>query len=210
MKKLIFFDLDGTLIPGNSWYEFNLYFGMSETEDKVLLDWYTRGLITYDEWDNLIVKILGEKNQITKDKVSEFVQTIEPRTDAKDVITKCKELGYTTIILSGTMEQIAESVRERLGADHSYTTSTIVFHEDGTFKDIANDKDEAPAKLRIFERICTEHGVTPEDTICIGDSGNDIAMFQKSKKAVLIGNYEKLKPFAWNQITELSEIIPLL
>ena len=62
MKKIIFFDLDGTLSPTNSWYLFNLAFGMSETEDNTMFDWYKRGIISYDQWDDLIVKIIREKN----------------------------------------------------------------------------------------------------------------------------------------------------
>lgn len=210
MKKPIFFDLDGTLIAGNSWYEFNLYFGMSEIEDQALLNWYTRGIITYDEWDHLIVKILREKNQCTQEKVAEFVKKITPRPEVLELMNICKEKGYSPIILSGTMKQIAEDFKNRVGADASYTTSEIIFNNEGGFETISNDKDEGPAKLRIFERVCAEYGVQPEDTIHVGDSRNDLEIFTISKKGILIGDYEKLKPFAWKQVQNLKEIIELL
>lgn len=210
MKKLIFFDLDGTLSPTNSWYLFNLAFGMSETEDTVMFDWYKRGLLSYAEWDEMIVKILREKNMCTREKVEAFVGTILPRPEAQDLIHTCKEAGYTTIILSGTMKQIAESFRARLGIDLSYTCSEIVFRDDGTFEDIANDKDEAPAKLRIFERVCAEYGVDPADTIMVGDGGNDLEIFKRTKKAIQIGDHELLKEFAWKHIQNLREIKDLL
>jgi len=210
MKKLIFFDLDGTLIKESSWHLFNPYFGMTEVEDQVMFDWYKRGLITYSQWDEMIVKILRDKNLCTKDKVAEFVETILPRPETQDLINACKEAGYTTIIVSGTMKQIAESFRARLGIDLSYTCSEIVFRDDGTFEDIANDKDEAPAKLRIFERVCAEHGVDPNETIMVGDGGNDLEIFKRTKKAIQIGNYEPLKEFAWKHVENLSEIKQLL
>lgn len=210
MKRLIFFDLDGTLSPTNSWYLFNLYFGMSEVEHTVMFDWYKRGLLTYEQWDDLIVKIIREKNQCTKDKVEAFVETVLPRPETQDLINSCKEAGYITIILSGTMKQIAESFRARLGIDLSYTCSEIVFRDDGTFEDIANDKDEAPAKLRIFERICADHGVDPLETIMVGDGGNDLEVFKKTKKAIQIGDYEPLKEYAWKQVKSLSEISDLI
>jgi HAD superfamily phosphoserine phosphatase-like hydrolase len=210
MKKVIFFDLDGTLIEENSWYAFNLYFGMSETEDQTLLNWYSRGIITYDEWDKIIVKILRDKNQCTLEKVNEFVKTIVPRPEVIDLIKACKEKGYTTIILSGTMKQIAENFRERVGIDLSYTTSEIMFSDEGAFETINNEKDEGLAKLRIYEKLCEEHGVNPEEVLYVGDSRNDLEIFQKTKKGILIGNYEKLKPFAARQITNLNEVIELL
>ena len=210
MKKVVFFDLDGTLTAESTWHLFNPHFGMTETEDQVLFDWYKRGLITYSQWDEFIVKILREKNQCTKDKVTAFADSIAPRADAQAVIDACKEKGYVTIILSGTMKQIADSFKTRLGIDFSYTTSTIIFDDRGIFEDIENDKDEAPAKLRVFERVCAEHGVDPTETLVVGDGGNDLEIFKRSKKAVLLGNYEPLKPHAWKQITELREVIDLL
>lgn len=209
-NNVIVFDLDGTLIPGNSWYDFNLYFGMSEIEDKVLLDWYSRGIITYDQWDDVIVKVLTERGLCTQARVAAFLKTITIRPETIGMIQACKARGYITGIISGTMKQIAESVRERIGADFSYTTSEIIFDETGKFLTIRNDKDEGPAKLRLFERVCSQYGVDPAETICVGDSRNDLEMFQRSNKAVLIGGYEKLKPHAWKEIENLSEIANFL
>lgn len=210
MKKLIFFDLDGTLTEKSTWYDFNQYFGMSESEDKTLLDWYVRGIITYDEWDHIIVNVLKEKGLCTESKVQEFVQTLSPRPESLDLIKKCKELGYTTIILSGTMYQLAEHFKTLLDTDLVYTTSRIVFDTQGKFENIDNEKDEAPAKLRIFEKVCAEYGVDPEQTLCVGDGGNDVEIFKKSKRSILLGQYEKLKPHAWKQIDSLDEIVTFL
>lgn len=210
MKKLIFFDLDGTLIEGNSWYEFNLYFGMSPAEDKILMDWYNREIITYSEWDSIIVKILTEKNQCTSEKVKEFIKTIIPRPETREVINACKEKGYTTIILSGTMKQIAEGFNEHVGADFVYTTSEIIFDAEGNFETIKNEKKEGLSKRMIFERVCNEYGVNAEETIHVGDSRNDIEIFEKTEKGILIGNYKSLKPLAWKQIHSLNEVIELI
>ena len=64
--------------------------------------------------------------------------------------------------------------------------------------------------MKIFEGVCREHGVNPEETIHVGDSRNDIEIFQKTKKGVLIGDHAGLKPFAWKQIHNLKEIIDTL
>lgn len=210
MKKPIFFDLDGTLIEGNSWYEFNLYFGMSKEEDEMMINWYRQGVLDYNGWINLIVKILRQKNKCTQEKIAEFNRTISPRPETIEVMRACKEQGYTPIIISGTIKQIADGVREFIGADASYTTSEIIFNNKGILETISNQEDEGQAKLRIFEKVCTEFGVPPEEAIYVGDSGNDIQIFGKTNKGILIGDYEKLKPRAWKQIQNLSEIIKLL
>jgi HAD superfamily phosphoserine phosphatase-like hydrolase len=210
MKKPIFFDLDGTLIEGNSWYMFNLYFGMSQKEDEMMINWYRQGVLAYNEWIDLIVKILRQKNKCTQEKIAEFNKTISPRPGTIEVMRTCKEQGYTPIIISGTIKQIAEDIGEFIGADTAYTTSEIIFNKDGVLETINNKEDEGQAKLRIFEKVCAEFGISPEEAIYVGDSGNDIQIFEKTNKGILIGDYEKLKPLAWKQVQNLSEITQLL
>lgn len=210
MKKLIFFDLDGTLSPTNSWNLFNIHFGLTEQEDELLLDWYKRGLITYGEWDEFITKILREKNLCTKDAVDVFVKTIPLRSEAQNLITTCKNKGYTPILLSGTLKQIAESIGERIGIELVYTCSEAIFREDGNFEDIINDKNESIAKLRMFEAVCKEHGTDPQETIMVGDGSNDLEIFKKTKKAIQIGEHSELQKYAWKHIVNLNEINELI
>jgi hydroxymethylpyrimidine pyrophosphatase-like HAD family hydrolase len=66
------------------------------------------------------------------------------------------------------------------------------------------------AKLNSFESICSKYEVSPSETIAVGDGGNDLEIFKKTKKGILVGNYEKLKPFAWKQVQSLSEIKELI
>ena len=65
------------------------------------------------------------------------------------------------------MYQLAEHFKTLLDADLVYTTSRIVFDTQGKFENIDNEKDEAPAKLHIFEKVCAEYGVDPEQTLCV-------------------------------------------
>lgn len=210
MKKLIFFDLDGTLVPINTWHLFNIYFGMSEAEDAIMFDWYKRGLLSYCDWYAMISKIIKEKGQCTKDKVVEFVKTIVPCPDAESLIGACKEAGYTSVILSGTMKQIAEDFGHRLGIAISHTSSQIVFAEDGSFEDIITQSDQALNKLQMFEQICAEYNVDPAETIMVGDGNNDIEVFKRTKKAIQIDNNEQLKSYAWKHVENLSEIKTLI
>jgi hydroxymethylpyrimidine pyrophosphatase-like HAD family hydrolase len=44
----------------------------------------------------------------------------------------------------------------------------------------------------------------------VGDGGNDLEIFKRTKKAIQIGNYEPLKEFAWKRVENLSEIKELI
>lgn len=206
MTKLICFDFDGTLTDSSSWYLFNTHFGMTAEEDHALFQQYLENGFDYKTWTREIVKILKERNKLNKDSLLEFVQTISLREDAAGLMNACKNDGYTTVVISGGLKQVVEHVASALGVDQILTTAELIFGEDGKFKDIVDSGDEMHAKVKAFEDICEEYGVSPEDAIAVGDGGNDIEIFKKTNKGILVGNYEKLKPFAWKQVQSLSEI----
>jgi phosphoserine phosphatase len=212
MKKLIFFDLDGTLSPTNSWNLFNKEFGLTEAEDNVLYDWHKRDLITFSWWSNMVTKIIRERNLCTKEKVEAFVKTIQPRPETVALIVTCKEKGYTPIILSGTMYQIAKDFASRIGVELVYTCSEGVFDENGAFLDITNAdaEDEALTKLQIFKSVCEEHGVDATETIMVGDGSNDVEVFKHTTKGIHTGEHRKLREHAWKHVENISEVGELI
>lgn len=212
MKKLIFFDLDGTLSPTNSWNLFNKEFGLTEAEDNVLYDWHKRNLITFSWWTDIIIKIIRERNLCTKEKVETFVKTIQPRPETVGLIEACKQKGYTLIILSGTMHQIAKDFGSRIGIELVYTCSEIFFDENGAFLDITNadTEDEALTKLHLFQSVCTEYGVDPKETIMVGDGSNDVEVFKHTNKGIHIGEHRKLREHAWKHVENISEVGELI
>lgn len=210
MKKLICFDFDGTLTEQSSWYLFNTHFGMTAEEDASLFDQYVHNGFDYKAWTAEIIRILKERGLLTKDSLLEFVKTIALREDAAYLVAACKEAGYTTVIISGGLKQVVEHVADTLGVDQILTTAELVFNDDGSFETIVDSGDEMYAKVALFESVCAQYEVAPEDIVAVGDGGNDLEIFKKTKKAILLGNYEKLKEFAWKQVQSLSEIKELL
>ncbi len=210
MKKVIFFDLDGTLTPMKTWYVFNKRFGLTDEEDEGLFQKYLANQIDYSTWTHEITSLLKERGLCTKEAVESFAGSIEIRDGAQELINLCKQQGYTTILLSGAIQQIATNFAARLGIDESFGGAEVSFNEDGSLSGLVKGKDEAMSKLTTFEKICAEHGVDPVDTIMVGDGGNDLDIFKKTKKGILLGNYEPLKEYAWKQVQSLSEIEELL
>ncbi len=210
MKKLIFFDFDGTLTEQSSWYLFNTHFGMTPEEDASLFEQYLQVSIDYKGWMDEITKILKERGLCTKESVEKFAQTITLRPEAFEAIKMCKNSGYVISILSGGIKQVILPVVAELGVDHVFTAVELVFDGEGKIESMIDHSDERHAKLVAFENVCAEHGVNPEDAIAVGDGGNDVEIFKKTKKGILLGSYEKLKPLAWKQVQSLSEIKELL
>lgn len=210
MDKLICFDFDGTLTESSSWYLFNTHFGMTAEEDHSLFQQYLENGFDYKNWIAQIITILKERSLLNRDSLELFLSTIPLRDGAKELLNSCKESGYTTAIISGGLKQVVEYVSCALGVDHVITTSELVFNEDGSFETIVDQGDEMYAKVKAFETICKEYGVSSEDAIAVGDGGNDLEIFKKTKKGIILGNYEPLKEFAWKQVQSLSEIKELI
>jgi phosphoserine phosphatase len=210
MKKLIFFDFDGTLTTSNSWYLFNTAFGMTPEEDSSLFDRYLKNQFNYEEWTRQIIAILKDRNLCTESKVKEFSESISLRDGAFDLIQACKDAGYKTIILSGGLKQIVEPFANQLGIDEVYSTNEIVFDTDGAFVSIHDQSDEMHAKVKAFIDVCAKYEILEDEAIMVGDGGNDLEIFKRTKKAIQIGNYEPLKEFAWKQVQNLSEIKELI
>lgn len=210
MKKLIFFDFDGTLTDSSSWYLFNAYFGITAQEDDSLFKQYLQGSINYKGWMDEITKILKERGLCTKESVEKFAQTITLREEVFEVIKMCKNAGYVVSILSGGIKQAILPVVAGLGVDHVFTAVELVFDSEGKIESMIDHSDERHAKLVAFENVCTQYEVNPEEVIAVGDGGNDLDIFKKTKKGILLGSYEPLKEFAWKHIENLSEIKELI
>lgn len=75
---------------------------------------------------------------------------------------------------------------------------------------IDNEKDEGPAKHRIFMTLCEKYGVDPKNVLYVGNSRNDLEIFQTTQYGVLIGTKDILKPFAGKEIQNIGEVVQLL
>ncbi len=210
MKKLIFFDFDGTLTASNSWYLFNTHFGMTPEEDASLFEKYLKNTLNYEDWLKALIAILKDRNLCTKEAVEQFSEGISPRDNATELVQACKDAGYRIVVLSGGLKQVVEPFARKLGIDEVYPTNELVFDDEGKFSSIIDQSDEMHAKVRAFIKICADYDVPEEDAFVVGDGGNDLEIFKRSKKAIQIGNYEPLKEFAWKHVENLEEIKELI
>lgn len=206
MNKIVFFDFDGTLTVSNSWYLFNTQFGITKEEDTALFERYLKTNFSYREWMDEIVALLKSRGSCTQEAVETFARTIVLRDDAKETLQACKDAGYIVVVISGGLRQVVETALEGLPIDHICTTAELVFDAEGNFTSIIDQSDEMHAKVEAFINLCAQYQIDEQDAVVVGDGGNDLEIFKRSKKAIQIGNYEPLKEYAWKHIESLSEI----
>jgi HAD superfamily phosphoserine phosphatase-like hydrolase len=209
MEKVICFDLDGTLIEGTSWAEFNQSLGLTEEEDAHLFEEYKKGLISYTTWIDEIMTIYHKYNPVHKEVIEALSILFPSRNGAEALIADAKEKGYTPVLLSGGVDAMVQKCAERFGIEHVFSTNELVFDEEGYLESIVSMGDEAPAKVALLELFCEKHGVAMKEIICVGDGENDVELF-KVTKGIQIGKHQALAEVAWKQVEELEEISAIL
>lgn len=210
MHKTIFFDLDGTLTPESTWFLLNQRLGITPEEDRALFEKYLHEKLAYTEWMDALMELYKRGALLSKHELIAFAETIPLRPEAKGVIDSVKERGYIVVLISGSLDTIVSTVAQKLGIAIWYAKTSAIFDGEDRFVDVVTHGDgERDEKFRILQEYCTQNNLNIQEVICVEDGGNGLELF-KHAKGVLLGANEELKPFAWKQIENLSEITELI
>ncbi|MDB5254808.1 MAG: putative phosphoserine phosphatase [Candidatus Nomurabacteria bacterium] len=209
MKKLICFDLDGTLTPFSTWEAFNTRLGISPEDDYRLFSQYKEGTLDYKAWIIELVRLYKENGVITKKDIEDTANDIVIRPEAEAAIADAKEKGYHVIMISGSIDAMAKPLAATLKIGEWFATNKAVFNDNDELIDIEDGGHEREAKLLLLKEFCIKNDYELSDVITVADGGNDMELFQHTK-GIVLGDSKELKPLAWKQIDTLSELKDLL
>jgi len=208
-KKLLCFDLDGTLTQYSTWEAFNVLLGITPQEDLDLFNLYKEGNLEYNDWIMELVKMYKENSVVTKSDIEAVAEDIALRPEAQNAVDDAKAKGYHIILLSGALDVMARNIAARLGIGEWFAANKIVFNSQDEMVDIEHSDHERDAKLLLLKEFCLKNDYELAEVIAVGDGGNDSEIF-KVTKGVLLGSNKELAPLAWKQIDNLSELNDLL
>ena len=202
MKKVYFFDMDGTLIDS-----------MQPAWDKVILKYLNDRGIAYPE--DIIIDIVTKGVMgIAKYYVEElgvettpqalydyFMEALEPmyqnefpaKVGAIEVIQRLKEKGCVVNVISGSPLRFVIPCFKRLGLYELF--DNICSLED--FKFTKSDRE-------LFIKLADKMQAKPEDCVAIDDSINAI----KTAKSVgfqTVGIYEPMVKNSWNEMCAVAD-----
>ncbi len=205
MKKLICFDLDGTLTPFSTWEAFNARLGISPEDDYRLFSQYKEGTLDYKAWIIELVRLYKEHGVVTKKDIEDTAHDIAVRPEAEAAIQDAKDKGYEVIMISGAIDAMAMPLAATLKIGAWLATNKAVFNDSDELIDIEDSGHEREAKLLLLKEFCLKNRYELSDVITVADGGNDTELFQWTK-GVVLGDNKELKPLAWKQINSLSEL----
>jgi len=168
---MIVFDMDGVLVGVRSSWDFiHNYFHVNNDEN---FQRYERGEIDYKEFMRSDILLWGDAS---KEQIEYILNGIELHVGAKETIEQLRSAGYKTAIISSGISLLADRVMKQLGIDYSFS-NVLLFDENNKLTGEGVQLVTLFNKDEVLKQVSEAEGVSPDECIAVGDSRNDIPMF---------------------------------
>lgn len=177
--KLAAFDFDSTLMDGETLEFLAREIGI-EQQVKNITDSAMRGEIDFFESLQKRVALL---KGLDVNVVDNICANLPMMNGAMETVNELKRLGYKVICFSGGFKNATVPFAKKVGLDAEF--SNILHSKDGVLTGfVGGGMLFSDSKGELLKRIQNITGVTPDDTIAVGDGANDLSMFQYAGKKI--------------------------
>jgi phosphoserine phosphatase len=201
--KLIAFDMDSTLINIECIDEIADAAGR-KAEVSAITEAAMRGEIT-DFKDSLRKRVALLKGVPQEALDDVFTNRLRLNPGAKELVDTCKQHGMKVLLVSGGFTFFADRVGHMLNID--FTRSNVLEIADGHLTGRLVDQpwgdicDGAEKRKKLLE-TCAELGISPKQSIAMGDGANDLLMMGVAGLSVAYHAKPKVREQAMVSIQE--------
>jgi phosphoserine phosphatase len=168
--RLVVFDLDGTLTPVDSlWQYLHQAFGTWD-RGKVAARKYRRGEISYKQWAETDA---GCWAGMSLSEVDRVIEDIPYREGAKEVFQELKKRDVKTAIVSAGLSLLANRAATDLRADCVFSNELEA--NDGHLTGRIKVKVAVNNKREIIEQIAGQLGLSLQQVALVGDRAFDLS-----------------------------------
>jgi len=213
MKKIICFDVNGTLIEEKSWEI--LTSGrkdIAEEIEEIFSLFFKKEIDINKAWQG-VVSALRKGGMFKREYIYKCWKGGSKFKDgAEDIVSYLKQKGYKIYFVSCSIDSYLNYIAEELGIDGVYAGSHLIFDDMGELVSIESECLEGRNfKQEKLEMLAKEEEVDVREIIFVGDGDNDIGVFKMTGHGIALGSKNKeLVENSWKQINSLSEIKEIL
>jgi phosphoserine phosphatase len=170
-KRLVFFDMDSTLIDMEIIDEMARSAGVFKEVSRIT-EKARRGDLDFEEALIQRVALLKGLKVEALEKIRDEMKISE---GADDLVTTLKQLGFKLGVVSGGFHYFADHLQEKLGLDFAYANQLEIKNGALTGR-VLGDIIDHTYKAKIVNMVSSKEGVLLDQTVAIGDGANDVLM----------------------------------
>jgi phosphoserine phosphatase len=196
-KRLVFFDMDNTLIDMEIIDEMARSAGVWEEVSRITEKAMRGDLDFADSMMQRVALLKGlrlEDLERVRDQMS-----LSEGADA--LVATLKRFGYKVGLVSGGFHFFADFLRERLHLDFVFANELEIKNGFLTGKLLSTVVDDAE-KAKILNRFSREQGILLDQTVAIGDGANDVLMLGQAGLGIAYNAKRKLDHVAQMSLGE--------
>lgn len=202
--RLAVFDFDSTLMDGETLEFLAEQIGIKK-EVKEVTDRAMRGELDFFESLQYRVSLL---KGLKVETVNQICKSLPVMPGAKEVVSGLKDKGYKVVCFSGGFKNATVPFAEKLGLDADF--SNILHSKDGILTGlVGGEMMFNDSKGEMLKRLQSVLGISPDQTLVVGDGANDLSMFKYASKRVAFCAKPVLKENA-NIIIETKDLSLIL
>ncbi len=196
-KRLIVFDVDGTLIDAEMIDELAKAAGVGVKVSEIT----SRAMDGKIEFKQALKERVRLLKGLDASVLESIVENLDVTPGAEELITALKALGYKIALISGGFTQFVEKIKEKLGIDYVYANRLVI--ENGKLTgELVEPIIDAERKAELMREIAERENLLMEQVVAVGDGANDRFMLQNSGLGIALYPKEVLQKVAAGVITK--------
>lgn len=211
-KKIICFDINGTLMDGSSWAMFEDSIE-TRNELKSLVKNYSAKQFTLEGLWDAMVGIFRKTGHANKDFIHNFWKdNLDLKPGARELMEYLKNKGYKIYLISCSVDVCAEAIANGLGLQGFFTGSHLIFDDSDELMKIDSEcKRDNHFKRDKLTELSQAEGVDFKDMVFVGDDENDIEVFKMTGHGIAMDSTNReLLNNSWKRVKSLTEIMEIL
>ncbi len=198
-RRLVVFDMDSTLIEAEVIDELAKEAGVGDQVAEIT-ERAMRGELDFSQSFRQRVGLLKGLSESVLEQVANRLVMTE---GAERLISRLRQLGYKTAILSGGFTYFARGLQKKLGIDYVYANELDI--ENGVVTgEVRGEIVDGQRKAALLREIAGKEQIHLQQVIAVGDGANDLPMLSTAGLGVAFRAKPLVKESARHAISNLG------